>query len=97
MSALAHAAAIFCVAAGLVAGAAVAVALRDGRAGMAVGLDFWLAAGLVTLTTAEGWQAPLVAAVVLAVRQTAARALRSRGEGPPFGAAPDRAAPPGPC
>ncbi|WP_433304841.1 hypothetical protein ACQP2F_16430 [Actinoplanes sp. CA-030573] len=76
MSALIHAAALFCVAAGLVAGVVVALSARDGRLGLRVGLDFWLAAGLLNLSLARDWQGPLVAGLVLAVRQTAGLGMR---------------------
>ncbi|UQU62611.1 hypothetical protein COUCH_26730 [Couchioplanes caeruleus] len=81
MSAVIHAAALWCVAAGLLAGAVVTVSARDGRAGLRVALDFWLAAGLLNLSFARDWGPPLVAALVLAVRQTAGLGLRHSAAG----------------
>jgi hypothetical protein len=74
--ALVHAAALCCVAAGLVAAAAVAVTARDGRLGLRVALDFWLAAGLLTLSQATGWEPLLVTALIVGVRQTVGLSLR---------------------
>jgi hypothetical protein len=76
MSALTRWAAWRCVAAGLIAGAVVAMAARDGREGLRVAPDFWLAARLLSLTAGEGWEPTLVAALILAVRRTAGLALR---------------------
>jgi uncharacterized membrane protein len=73
---LTHAAAVCCVAAGLVAGAAVALSAREGLLGLRVALDFWLAAGLLNLSRATGWEALLVTALIIAVRQTVGMSLR---------------------
>ena len=73
---LAHAAALCCVAAGLVAGGGVAVSARDARLGLHVALDFWLAAGLLNLSHATGWEPLLVAALIIVVRQTVGSSLR---------------------
>ncbi|ROO85105.1 hypothetical protein EDD29_2640 [Actinocorallia herbida] len=62
-------AALACVAAGLVAGAVTAVVSRDGQTGLKVALDFWLAAGLLNLGVAPGWEGPAVAASILVVRR----------------------------
>ena len=63
------------VASWLVAGAAVVLAVaavaatRMLRPGLAVGLDFLMAAGLLRLASAETWTAIASAAVILAVRK----------------------------
>ncbi len=69
-------AALACIAAGLVVAALVLVRTGDGRLALGVALDFWLAAGLLRLGQAPGWQPLLVTAIIIGIRQLAGRALR---------------------
>jgi hypothetical protein len=56
-------------AAGLVAGAVVAATARDGRAGIAVMLDLWTAAGLLRLNEDVAWASLGTAALLVALRK----------------------------
>ena len=71
MTELLHGAALLCVAAGLIAGALAGIASRDGRVALRVALDLWLAAGLLNLTNAPGWEPALVAGLIILIRQSA--------------------------
>ncbi|WP_155371727.1 DUF1622 domain-containing protein [Catellatospora vulcania] len=68
-------AALLCVAAGGVAGALMFARSRSGRSALAVALDFWLAAGLLTLSLATTWTAILAAAAIVGLRRMLALAL----------------------
>ncbi|MDX6740897.1 hypothetical protein [Actinocorallia sp. A-T 12471] len=74
-AALIQTASLLCVAAGLVAGAVTAAAARDGQTGLKVALDFWLAAGLLNLAVAPGWQGPAVAGSILLIRRLVSMSL----------------------
>lgn len=69
-------AALLCTGAGAAAAVLTVVTTGDGRTGLRLALDFWLAAGLLRLSHGGGWQPLLAAAVILAIRQLAGRALR---------------------
>lgn len=68
-------AAQLCVAAGFVAGALAFVRCRSGRMAVAVALDFWLAAGLLTLSVATTWTAILAAMAIVGLRRMLTHAL----------------------
>jgi hypothetical protein len=76
MSVLLGYAAMVCVLAGLIAGSVAAVVSRDGRTALTVALDFWLAAGLLRLGTAAGWEPLLASAAIIVVRQAVRLSLR---------------------
>lgn len=69
-------AALGCVAAGLMTGGVTLALGRDVGAALRMALDFWLAAGLLRLGSAPGWQPILVAATIVALRQLVGRSLR---------------------
>ncbi|WP_144127133.1 DUF1622 domain-containing protein [Catellatospora sichuanensis] len=75
---LVRGAAQLCVAAGFVAGALVFGRCRSGRVALSVALDFWLAAGLLTLSLATTWTAILAAAAIVGLRRMLALALAQR-------------------
>ncbi|WP_433088887.1 hypothetical protein ACQP1P_21870 [Dactylosporangium sp. CA-052675] len=79
MSVLLGYAALGCVAAGLVSGAVTLALGRDVREALRTALDFWLAAGLLRLSGAPGWEPLLVAATILAIRQLVGWSLRGSG------------------
>ncbi|GAA1380695.1 DUF1622 domain-containing protein [Catellatospora chokoriensis] len=68
-------AAQLCVAAGFVAGALAFARCRSGRMAVSVALDFWLAAGLLTLSLATTWTAILAAAAIVGLRRMLTHAL----------------------
>jgi uncharacterized membrane protein len=76
MSELVQFAALLCVAAGLAAAVLTVLTTGDGRLALRVALDFWLAAGLLRLGQAPGWEPLAATAAIIAVRQLAGRALR---------------------
>ena len=76
MTGVVHTAALLCVAAGLIAGAACGLSARDGRLALRVALDLWLAAGLLNLTAARDWSSLAAASLIILVRQTAFFGLR---------------------
>ncbi len=56
--------------------AAVACAVRgDWRTGVGLGLDLWLAAGLLTLATVDTWIPVATVIVIVVVRQVATRVI----------------------
>ncbi len=65
-------------AAGVLAGGAAAVATASARAGIAVMLELWTAAGLLRLGGDAGWDAIGAAAMLVAVRKLVGRALQAR-------------------
>ena len=62
-------AALLCTVLGLACSGAVLVRTRDARLGLAVLLDFLLAAGLLRLSGDPQWRTLVTAAVVVAVRR----------------------------
>lgn len=75
MTALIEYASLTCVAAGVASGALALAVGRDPRMALRVALDLWLAAGLLRLMLAAGWEELLAAAAVVAVRQIVGVAL----------------------
>ncbi|CAM5338646.1 DUF1622 domain-containing protein [Streptomyces griseomycini] len=76
MTALLHLAALAATAFGLVASAVVLVAARRLMIGLAVLLDFLIAAGLLRLAGEPSWDAIVTAATVIAVRKLVTAGLR---------------------
>jgi uncharacterized membrane protein len=76
MTAVVAYAALACIAGGLIAAALVLARTGDGRLALSIALDFWLAAGLLRLGQAPGWEPLLVTAIIIGIRQLAGRALR---------------------
>ncbi|MEV0459474.1 hypothetical protein [Catellatospora methionotrophica] len=74
-------AALLCVTAGIAAGALMFARRHSGRMALSVAMDFWLAAGLLTLSVASTWAAILTAAVIIALRRTLVLAL-AQGRAP---------------
>ena len=84
VTAVAAQASALCVLAGLVAGAAVLVSVRQPTVALAVALELWTAAGLLRLTGAPTIEAVATAAGVLVVRRLVVVSLhRSVSGGPP--------------
>jgi hypothetical protein len=69
MSEVLRGAAVVCTVLGLTCAAGVLVRTRDPRLGLAVLLDFLLAAGLLRLGGDPQWRALVTAALVVAVRK----------------------------
>ena len=76
MSTLVQYAALACVAAGVLVAALTVLTTGNGWLALRVALDFWLAAGLLRLGQVPGWEPLLSAALIIANRQLAGRALR---------------------
>ena len=84
MSALLQQLALLVTAAGLLLGALVALASRRPRDGLAVVLDFVLAAGLLRLALLDSWTAIASVTLVVVVRRLAVTGLRqAAGAGAP--------------
>ncbi len=62
------------VALGVVA-AALCMVRGQVRAGIGLGLDLWLAAGLLTLTVTTSWSTIATVAIIVAIRHLATRAI----------------------
>jgi len=75
---LLHTAALLVVLAGLVAGVIVLVRLRDLLAALRTGLDFWLAASLLTLSAPPSPRELIATAVIIAVQQLLGWAVEHR-------------------
>ena len=45
------------------------------RAGLGLGLDLWLAAGLLTLAVASSWSTIATVAIIVAIRHVATRSI----------------------
>jgi hypothetical protein len=80
-------AAQLCVAAGFTARALMFARCRSGRMALSVALDFWLAAGLLTLSLATTWTAILAAAAIVGLRRILTLAL-AQGTRPAAGDPP---------
>jgi hypothetical protein len=76
VSTLVEYAALACVAAGILVAALIVLTTGNGWLALRVALDFWLAAGLLRLGQVPGWEPLLSAALIIAIRQLAGRALR---------------------
>lgn len=68
---------MLCTAAGIVAGLMAALATGHVRLALQVGLEFWMAAGLLRLTGAPSLTGIATAAAILGVRQLVGLGLRS--------------------
>lgn len=82
MTQLLDQAALICTIAGLLAGAATAAAARNGRLGLRVALDFWLAAGLLRLAGPVSVTTVATAAGLLVIRELVMFGLRESAPTP---------------
>lgn len=77
MTDLIDALAVMVTAGGVVSGVMVLAAVRDGILALRVGLEFWMAAGMLRLAAPPSWRTLAAAAGILAVRQLVIYGLRS--------------------
>jgi len=68
--------AVMVTAGGVVSGVMVLAAVRDGSLALRVGLEFWMAAGMLRLAAPPSWRTLAGAAGILAVRQVIIYGLR---------------------